>query len=121
MNIHALTVFGVILISIGTIFTFLGQQIINNRSSQLLNEKSENIEKLSQENIRLSMEIAQLNKKITATLTGGDNYCYFLPSRPGEKSNIVDLILINKGSYPLYDISVKIDDVEEMVISSFSS
>lgn len=82
---------------IGTIFTFWGQQIINNKSSQLLNGKSENIEKLSQENIKLSMEIAQLNKKITATVTGGDNYCYFLPSRP---KNGVRIIFRRKETYP---------------------
>ena len=62
-----------------------------------------------------SYEIAELNKKIADTITGGEGYCYFLPMRPGKKSNIADLMLINDGKYPLYDISVKIDDVEKMI------
>lgn len=80
-----------------------------------LRKSGEKIETLSQTNIELNTEIAELNRKIAATLTGGDNYCYFLPSRPGEKSNIADLMLINEGEYPLYDISIKIDDVEKLL------
>ncbi len=60
-------------------------------------------------------EITELNKKIAATLTGGDNYCYFLLLGPGEKSNIADLMLINEGEYPVYDVSIKIDDVEKLL------
>ena len=67
------------------------------------------------ENMELSKEINKLNKKMSSDLTGGDGYCYFLPSRPGKKSNIVDLMLINEGDYPLYDIYVKIDDVEKLI------
>jgi hypothetical protein len=114
MNIHWLTIFGLILIAVGTFLTLLGQQKIFYKANQQLVTKSEKIEKLSEENIALNKEINLLNKKIAADLTGGDNYCYFLPSRPGIRSNIVDLMLMNEGEYPLYDISIKIDDVEKL-------
>jgi len=115
MKIHLFSIIGIIMIGFGTLFTFLGQQVISDRSNQQLSNKTEKLERLSEENMRLNNEINKLNKKIAADLTGGDNYCYFLPSRPGEKSNIIDLMLINEGDYPLYDISVKIDDVEKMM------
>ena len=46
-----------------------------------------------------------------ANVTGGDSYCTLFVSAP-DKSNKVALILMNQGKYPVYDISVKIDDVE---------
>jgi hypothetical protein len=108
MHTHWLTIIGLIMIFFGTLFTFLGQQAISDRSTK-------KIEKLSEENKSLINEVSKLNKKISADLTGGDGYCYFHQSRPGPNSNIVDLMLMNDGDYPLYDISVKIDDVEKMI------
>jgi len=114
MNLHWLTILGLAMIFLGSLFTYLGQQKITDRTNQQLSSKTEKIERLSEENIELNKEINKLNKKIAADLTGGDSYCYFLPSRLGKHSNIVDLMLMNDGEYPLYDISVKIDDVEKM-------
>lgn len=100
--------FSVITIIVGQVFTFCGQQIVNNKSTQQLQD-------LSKENIKLNKEAAQLARKNTAIITGGDSYCYFLPFRPSEKTNTVDLMLTTEGEYPLYDVSVKIDDVEKMM------
>jgi hypothetical protein len=115
MNIHWLTILGIVMIGLGTLFTFLGQQIVSDKSNEQLTKKSEKIERLSEDNIKLNNELSKLNKKIAADLTGGDSYCYFLPSRPSKKSNIIDLMLMHEGDYPLYDISIKIDDVEKMM------
>ena len=60
-------------------------------------------------------EIVELNRKISHSITGGDSYCYFLIGRPGKNLNIADLMLRKKGEYPVYDISVRIDDVEKML------
>jgi len=108
MSIHELTWIGLVLILIGTVLTIYGQQKINDKSSKLLHDKSNKIEELSQENIKL-------NEKITATLTGGDSYCYLLVSRPSKRSNICDLHLISEGEYPIYDVSIRIDDVEQLL------
>jgi hypothetical protein len=115
MNIHPLITVGIVMIAMGTILTYIGQQINNDKSNKELIGKSEKIESLSEENKTLIIEINKLNKKISADLTGGEGYCYFMPSRPGQNSNIVDLMLMNDGDYPIYDISVKIDDVEKMM------
>lgn len=62
-----------------------------------------------------SDEIAALNQKIADSVTGGDSYCYFFVGRPGSKSQLADLLLMTHGAYPLYDVSVKIDDVQKLV------
>jgi hypothetical protein len=115
MNIHPLTIIGILIIGLGTYFMILGQQKINDRSDKELKMKSEKIETLSEENKALLTEVNKLNKKIASNITGGDSCCYFLPSRPSKNSSIVDLMLINDGDYPLYDVSVKIDDVEKLM------
>ncbi|MDD5681106.1 MAG: hypothetical protein PHI59_07675 [Candidatus Omnitrophica bacterium] len=120
MNIHPFTIAGVLMVALGTIFTLLGQQMLSDKSNKQLLDKSEKIEKLSEENKLLTKEISQLNKKIAADLTGGDCYCYFFISRPGKNSNIIDLMLMNDGDCPIYDISVKIDDVEKLLEISSS-
>lgn len=54
---HLLTWIGLILIAVGTGLTIIGQQKINDRSSGIIEAKSEKIERLSQENIRLNVEM----------------------------------------------------------------
>ena len=111
---HWLTWIGLLLIGFGTAFTIIGQQRISEKNDQLLQNKSERVEKLSEENIRLSKEIAKLNEKIASTVTGGDSYSYFFFTGPNN-SNECDLMLLTSGEYPLYDVSIRIDDVEHML------
>jgi len=56
---HWLTWIGLVLIAVGTALTLIGQQKINDRSSQIIQSKSEKIEELSQENVRLSVEMGK--------------------------------------------------------------
>jgi hypothetical protein len=88
---------GVVISAVGALWATMQQTA----SEQELRQKNE--------------EIAKLNRKIADSITGGDSYCYFFIGRPGHKSNIVDLMLMSKGEYPLYDVSVKIDDVEKLL------
>jgi hypothetical protein len=115
MNIHGLTWIGLFIIFIGTALTIWGQQIISSRDSKLLQEKSDKIQILAEKNVALSQENSELNKTITATVTGGDSYCYlyFFPPKGEQKS--CDLMLFTEGEYPLYDVSIKIEDVKKLV------
>ena len=54
---HPLTIVGIIVIAVGTVFTFLGQQINNNRSNQQLSDKSDKIQGLSEEIIELTLTL----------------------------------------------------------------
>lgn len=115
MNIHWLTFVGLFLILIGTVLTMLGQQKISEKDSKLLQVKSDKIESLSQNINTLNQENAELNKKIAATITGGDSYCYLMVRSPRGKQNLCDLMLVTKGEYPLYDVSITIEDAKRLV------
>ncbi len=84
----------------------------------------QNEEKIISANARLEFEkdlreknneIANLNKQIAATVTGGDSYCHLMVTSPGLKSKVADLLLMHEGKYPVYDVSIKIDDVDYMM------
>lgn len=107
---HWLTWLGLLLIAVGTGFTIWGQQVMNDRSSRVLEAKTDKITELSMENIRLSSELSKVNQEIAATVTGGESFCYLFPSPSFGKSNTIDFYLQHKGEYPVYDVSIRIWD-----------
>jgi hypothetical protein len=120
LNLHILTWIGIILIAIGTIFTILGQQITNDKSTKEISQKTDRIQDLSEKNIRLSAELADLANKnaaksdeITKLVTGGDSFCYLLPM-PDQISDRQSFMLFHEGSYPIYDVVVQIENRRTM-------
>lgn len=111
MNIHWLTILGVALMGVGTLLTFLGQQINNDKSSQQLHDKTVKIEKLSEETIRLNKEITKLSVYNLNYLTGGDSFPFTHPAFNVATPERMDLWLVNGGMFPLYDVSVTIKDI----------
>lgn len=107
---HPLTWLGLIFIFLGTGLTIYGQQIIFDKSNALLQNKSDIIEDLSKENIRLNSEIAKINKEIAATITGGDSFCYLFASLSFDSKNTINFDLHHNGEYPMYEVSVKVWD-----------
>jgi hypothetical protein len=99
-------------------FIVLGAGFLSGYQDQLTAEssrkKSEQIEKISQKNAELALINSELNKKIANTITGGNSYGYFLITNPSA-SNIVDLMLTTEGEYPLYDVEIKIHDIEKRI------
>jgi hypothetical protein len=77
----------------------------------------------SAENEKQKDEIISLTKQIAADqssqLTGGDSYCEFIPAIGPE--NKLTLDLINKGKYPLYDVTVTITDQAALMANGFGS
>ncbi len=98
-----LTYIGIALIAIGTLLTILGQQKISDRSTKLLQDKSDKIE-------LLSSEISETNQKIEATVTGGESFCFLFPNPSFGKINTIDFHLLNQGKYPVYDVFIRIWD-----------
>lgn len=116
LNVHILTWIGIGFIAIGTICTILGQQIINDKSTSELTNKTEKIEKLSEKNVGLSAEVAELSKKnsamsekLTKYVTGGDSFCYLIPM-PDQISDRQSFMLIHEGGYPLYDVNIHVEN-----------
>jgi hypothetical protein len=125
LGMHIYTLVGIILIALGSLFTYLGQQAINDRSSKEISSKTTKIEELAHKNIALSEEVASLaktNAKMNETLrnyvSGGDSYCYINASfEVGHKEdNIFSFILDHKGSFPLYDVDLVISDISKRKI-----
>jgi hypothetical protein len=101
-----LVVIGIIFIGIGTLLTIIGQSRDSEESNKLLQEKSDKITELSQENIRLSSELSKLNQEIAATITGGDSFCYLFPFISIDKKKSIDFKLFHMGNYPVYDVFI---------------
>jgi hypothetical protein len=107
---HWLTLIGIVFIALGTAFTIIGQQKINDKSNILLQSKSDKIAELSQQNIELSSELSKTNKEIAATVTGGDSFCYLFPLPSFGKLNTLDFNLQHMGKYPVYDAFIRVWD-----------
>ena len=96
----------------------LGAGILSGYQDQLAaesaQEKANQIAELSQKNAELALKNTELNNKIANTITGGNSYCYLLISAHSE-SNTIDLMLVHKGEYPVYDVEIQIHDIEKRV------
>jgi hypothetical protein len=107
---HWLTGIGLLCIAIGTALTIIGQQKLSDRSTILLQEKSDTISNLSQQNIQLNSELKKINQEIAATVTGGDSFCYLSPTTSFTEMNTLLFNLSNDGKYPVYDLNIKVWD-----------
>ena len=121
LGIHIITWLGIVLIAAGTFCTIWGQQVINDRGSSVISEKTTKIEKLANKNIELSEEVtslakknAEMNETLRKYVTGGDSYCYINTYfEVGHKDNLISFSLEHKGSFPLYDVDLVVYDVSK--------
>lgn len=58
-----------------------------------------------------SDEVAELNKQIALSITGGDSFAYLIPTRVAPNAAV--LTLVHQGKYPLYDLHIRIVDLEK--------
>jgi hypothetical protein len=58
-----------------------------------------------------SEEIAELNRTIAASVTGGDSFCYLDLDPYSATSSL--LTLTHQGKFPLYDISIRVVDLQK--------
>jgi hypothetical protein len=93
-------------------------KLLQVRTDELL-EQGKRVNRLTETVANKNYEIGQQNARITELVqdslswtTGGDNFCYFQFPIPNPKSNTIDLVLMTYGKHPVYDVQVKIADVE---------
>ena len=96
---------GMIVLFAGLLSEYKGQQ-----ASKLLQSKTEEVAKLSQEIKELAKTNANLNKEITGSLTGGDSFCYLMPVPSFTEANTLAFNLNHLGKYPMYDVHIEIWD-----------
>jgi hypothetical protein len=58
-------------------------------------------------------EIAELTRKNAALVTGGNSFCYVTLAAVDDTTNIGGMAVVQKGEYPLYDVSVDVTDLRE--------
>ena len=60
----------------------------------------------------LNREIAAKGEEIVASIMGGDSFCYLTFDAPGLGSGTPLLVLVHSGKHPLYEVSIRITDVD---------
>ena len=108
----ALIILGTVMVTIGTV-----------RSNSIVVDATDSIRKtttslvtqtgnLESINRNISKTAEQINKsvnEVTNQLTSSDSFCYVLAS-VNIPSNDIILMLVHKGDYPVYDVSVEVRD-----------
>ncbi len=78
--------------------------------TQQLLTKSDEIVGLNRKIAGKNDEIAKLNRELMSSVIGGNSFCYLLPLL---KQGIPSFTLVHQGKYPLYDLTVRIVDVDK--------
>ncbi len=104
-----------ILVLLGALFSAVGVFMATARQNQEKLQATAARLQFEQELRAKSEEIAALNKTLASTVTGGDSYCYFLVPALNPDSKLIDLMLMHHGDFPLYDVSVQIEDVDKLL------
>jgi hypothetical protein len=93
----------------GAFMSVTGGWIMNvqqNKDSDKILKLSIEVNKKSDEIKKLTDKISLLNEEIVKNVTGGDAYCYLLPSIDANKD--VNFRLKHQGEYPLYNVGINI-------------
>lgn len=69
--------------------------------------------KTAEELQKKTQEVAELTRKAADSITGGDSFCYVTLLFLDRTKGIATVDLASKGKYPLYDVSVKIADLQK--------
>jgi hypothetical protein len=100
-----------ILVLFGAILSAAGVFLATLRQNQ---EKAQSAVQRAQFESELrakSDEIAKLNRTIAESITGGDSYCYVQLGNASRRGAL--LAIIHQGAYPLYDVVVRIADLND--------
>lgn len=101
---------GIFVSGLIVIFSGLLTGYNNEKTSKLLQLKSDKIEELSEKNVNLAKRNAELIKQNKDILTGGDSYVVVLPVNPPAGSNMIKFVIYHRGEYPVYDVFIRILD-----------
>ena len=101
------------LVLVGALLSALGAFLANVRQNQEQLKSANDRAEFESALRAKSDEIAELNKTIAASITGGDSFCYYSLTNFGTDSAIASVL--PEGNYPLYDVVIRIADVEDLI------
>mgnify|MGYP003402944047 FL=1 len=103
-----------IIIFVGTVVVAAGGVWATYKQAQLETELKENqkiLDAKNEEIIKLNQQITVLSLHTIHMVTGGDSYMSILLGVNGSES-ISDMTLMHHGIFPIYDLNIKIFDVD---------
>lgn len=74
------------------------------------NNQEERIKELSKQNFELSIQLSRSTETLYGNITGGDSFGELIVTPIDH--NKAELMLISHGKYPLYELSLRIVDIE---------
>ena len=60
-----------------------------------------------------SQQTAQLNQELMNSISGGDSFCYLTVGNIDSVKNIGQFVILHEGKHPLYDVHVRIVDLDK--------
>ena len=109
-----LTFLGAILVAYGAFKASVEQKKSEDKAkvlSEQLKAESAEVKRLSELTIQLQNESINELKFQTNMITGGDSFAFVEPMFNVATPNNFDLMLVNSGRYPLYDLIVEVEDL----------
>jgi hypothetical protein len=103
------------LIGLGALCSLIGSFWLTRVQAQERERSSDARGAFEAELRQKSDEIAKLNRTIASSITGGESWCYLLPSRPhsvpgvkGHAGTAFEPMLVHEGEFPLYDVDLRV-------------
>jgi hypothetical protein len=101
---------GAVITAIGAFWIALKSENDRTLFERELRDRGDKLTKVQEELKAKSDEVAELNRNIAASVTGGDSFCYFTFN---FDSNGGRPIVIQQGKYPLYEVNVRVVDLDK--------
>ena len=60
-----------------------------------------------------SHQTAQLNQELVSSIIGGNSFCYLTVGNIDPVKNIGQFVMLHEGKHPLYDVHVRIHDLDK--------
>jgi hypothetical protein len=99
-----------ILIVIGVVLSTIGGFWLSHISSR---EVKHELQTVKTELTIKNDKIQELNNFILSSITGGDSFCYVEIGSIAQTNDHGLLVLIHQGKYPLYDLNIRIVDLDK--------
>ena len=103
-----------VIVLIGAFLSALGSFLVLARQSRISEgirtQVEENLRR-TEENLKQTHEVITRIEKTIAHITGGDSFCYVVLAN--FTANTALLGVIHDGQYPLYDVDIRIHDLEK--------
>ena len=100
---------------------YLDQNLLQDKADEISkltsknNKLSEEISIISKTNTELAIKNSELNEQIANSVTGGDSYGYVFLTPVANFPNKYEAMFLREGKYPLYDVEIQVKHMQGML------